>query len=359
MSDKHESKEEIIERLSNQFRKLLEEKLPDEPGTLEEIERISEEIGNQIKHDVESKCLDWHGSGYCGPYIACSCENGRKKFKKYNSRQIVSLCGETTIIRAYYYCNSCRKGFVPLDAKLGLDSDYTSIGVRTKVARLASWIPFGDVSFELDELCGIHISSNTAWRIARNVGQRIKDERAAREKVVLSGTEKASSLSPERLYIGIDGVHVPMQDGKWHEAKTGIVYQTQEQAGKTKIINAKYMATLERTAAFCDSVYALAFDCGVENARDIACLGDGAIWIWKGFTEHYPNAIQILDCYHAFEHADTVAKAWYGDTDKAKCWLEARKLDLLSDCVETLIRSIRSWQPIDDESKEIRQREIA
>jgi hypothetical protein len=360
MQESRESKEEMIERLSKQFRKLLEDRLPDEPGTLEEIEQITEEIGNQIKQDIESECLDWHGSGYCGPYIACSCENGRRKFKKYNARQIVSLCGETTITRAYYHCGSCGSSLVPLDVRLGLDKGCTSTGVRTKVARLASWIPFGDVSHELGELCGIHISSNTAWRIARDVGQRIKDERSARENVVLSGNAEPSCLTPDRLYIGIDGVHVPMKDGSWHEAKTGIVYQTLEQEGKTKIINAKYMATLERTAAFGDSVYALAFDCGVENAKEIGCLGDGSIWIWKSNSEHYPNAIQILDAFHALEHVNTVARAWYGDgTDKAKCWVEARTLDLLSDCVETLIRSIRSWHPVDDDAKEIRRRELA
>ena len=83
-----------------------------------------------------------------------------------------------------------------------------------------------------------------------------------------------------------------------------------------------------------------------------------------GFGGVLPTTTQtrlvILDCYHAYEHLGTVAKAWYGEgTDPSKCWLEARKLDLLSDCIETVIRSIRSWHPADDEAKEIRRRELA
>lgn len=42
-----ESKEEMVERLTRQFRELLEKKLPEEPGTLEEIERVTEEIGTE------------------------------------------------------------------------------------------------------------------------------------------------------------------------------------------------------------------------------------------------------------------------------------------------------------------------
>lgn len=358
MLENGESKEEMVERLTREFRELLKKRLPDEPGTLEEIERITEDIGTEIKREIEDECLGWHGSGYLGSQIVCSC-GGVSKFKKYNPKRIVSQCGETTVIRAYYHCSSCRMSYVPLDVKLGLDGGCTSVGVRTKVARLAAWIPFGDVSLELKELCGIHLSSNSAWRIAESVGERIKKYRSQRERVILSGNVEIPAVAPGRLYIGIDGVHVPMCDGSYHEAKAGVVYQTHQQEGKTKISNATYMATLERTEAFGEHVYALAFDLGVQKADDVACLGDGATWIWNSFSHHYPDAVQILDYYHASEHLDDVAKAWYGeDSDKAKCWLEARKLDLLSDCVETVIRSIRSWHPADEKAKEVRRVEL-
>jgi hypothetical protein len=220
-------------------------------------------------------------------------------------------------------------------------------------------IPFGDVSLELRLLCGIGLSSNTAWRIAESMGERVKEERSERERLVLCGDAATPDTIPGRLYIGIDGVHVPMCDGSYHEAKCGIVYQTREVDGNTKMSNAKYMATLQRTAAFGDQVYALAFDQGVENAGEIACLGDGAAWIWNSFSLHYPDAVEILDYYHATEHLDDVAKAWYGeDSEKAKCWLEARECDLLSDCVEDVIRSIWSWHPTDDKAKDIRRVEL-
>jgi transposase len=37
---------------------------------------------------------------------------------------------------------------------------------------------------------------------------------------------------------------------------------------------------------------------GVERAARRAVLGDGAKWIWNLATEHFPDAIQIVDRFH-------------------------------------------------------------
>ena len=358
MAESEQSRKEILDRLKERFGKLLEEKFPQEPGTLEEIERIAEDVGSEIKRDAEREYVEWHGTGYVGPTCVCGCRE-QAKFKGYYGKLAVTLSGELNIDRAYYYCSSCGEGHAPLDAKLGLDRGWTSVGVRTKVGRLSAWLPFEEVSLELGELCGINISANTARRIAESMGKRIKDERREREREVLSGGARSPEISPERLYIAIDGAHVPMRDGSYHEAKCGVVYQTVQNGDKIKISDAKYTATLERTAAFGEQVYAVAFDQGVENAKELGCLGDGATWIWNSFSLHYPDAVHILDFFHAAEHLGDVAKAWYGEgSDMAKHWLEARKLDLLSDCVEDVIESIRIWHPEDDKAKEIRRLEL-
>ena len=174
-------------------------------------------------------------------------------------------------------------------------------------------------------------------------------ENRSREAVVLSGNAIAPIVSPNRLYIGIDGTGVPMRGGGTRESKTGVIYETRERKGKAEVINQEYLATLERVDSFGDQVYARAFRRGVENARYVACLGDGASWIWRSFAHHYPKGVQILDYYHASEHLGTVANAWYGeDKEAAGKWVRARQADLLSDCVESVIRSMRSWKPADD-----------
>ena len=355
MSKKPESRDEMIKRLTERFRKLLEEKTPEEPGTLAEIEEISQDVGEQIKHEIEESFCGRHGSGYVGPKMACGC-GGIAEFKGYYRKRLVSLSCEHVLRRAYYYCSACGGGFAPIDGKLGIDSLCTSIAVRTRVARLAAWIPFERLSKELEVLFDLDLSKNTCERIAEAVGHQVASENRSREAVVLSGNAIAPRVSPNRLYIGIDGTGVPMRGGGTRESKTGVIYETRERKGKAEVINQEYLATLERVDSFGDQVYARAFRRGVENARDVACLGDGASWIWRSFAHHYPKGVQILDYYHASEHLGTVANAWYGeDKEAAGQWVRARQADLLSDCVESVIRSMRSWKPADDESKEVRR----
>ena len=134
--DQVRSREDVVNRLVKRYRELLEERLPSEPGTLEQIERITEEIGKETKRDIESECVDLHGTGYVGWRVSCSC-GGVATFKCYKPKRQQTLCSELVISRAYYHCKSCGHGFAPLDLALGLDSLCTSVGVRVKVARLA------------------------------------------------------------------------------------------------------------------------------------------------------------------------------------------------------------------------------
>ena len=212
MSEKPESKQEMIERLLSQWRRVLEEKLPEEPGTLEEIERITEEIGSDIKRDMEESCASRHGSGYAGPKLACRC-GGVAEFKEYHNKRHVTLSSELVIARAYYYCKKCGSGFSPLDAKMGLDSFCTSIGVRSKLGRLAVWIPFERLSRELVDLCDVHLSKNTIERVSESMGEQVKLERSRWEREVFSGNAEEATAKPSRLYIGIDGTGVG--DARW------------------------------------------------------------------------------------------------------------------------------------------------
>jgi hypothetical protein len=48
-------------------------------------------------------------------------------------------------------------------------------------------------------------------------------------------------------------------------------------------------------------------------------LGDGALWIWENARLNFPDAVQILDFYHASEHLGIITAAfWSDDCKKAK-----------------------------------------
>src|SRR5438874_953695 len=59
-------------------------------------------------------------------------------------------------------------------------------------------------------------------------------------------------------------------------------------------------------------LYALAIKHGLHQAKQVVALGDGAAWIWRLVAEHFPDAVQIVDLYHAHEHIWKIARAVFG-----------------------------------------------
>ena len=61
---------------------------------------------------------------------------------------------------------------------------------------------------------------------------------------------------------------------------------------------------------------------GVENAKEVAAVMDGADWE-QGFTDyHCPQAVRILDFPHAAEHVNCIVEFLHGEhTPKNQAWL--------------------------------------
>ncbi len=70
-------------------------------------------------------------------------------------------------------------------------------------------------------------------------------------------------------------------------------------------------------------------------------LGDGAPWIRNFADGHIPDAIQIVDIFHAKQHVFDVAKALYGPgTDLAKQWGEIRRDQLDQGWLDSVIAEL-------------------
>jgi hypothetical protein len=353
-----ETRDERIERLTKEFKRLLEEKFPEKGSTLDRIEELTEEIGKAIEEKIEDSATKQEGKGYVGRTATCGCGNGARYVRIYE-KEVTTLHGLLVIPRAYYYCSVCKKGFAPLDEMLDLDSGSTSLRVRGKVARISALTPFGRGANELRELCGIEVSAKTFERVSENVGRRIGEEVAAAEKHILSGLAYMPKLAPERLYITVDGATVPVGKG-YRECKIGAVYEAElDSKGEVVAKDIEHVATMGNSEAIGDRVYAAAFRRGVEQAAEVVVVADGGRWIWKQAKENFPSCIQILDFYHATEHLGEVARTWYGaESPKAEKWLENRKVDLLEGRFERVMKSIRAWKPKDPEQAKIKRENL-
>jgi hypothetical protein len=258
------------------------------------------------------------------------------------------------IHRAYYYCGNCKSGVAPLDTQLGLEGKHHSIGVRKKIALEASSEPFQETSKRLKELIGIDVSSKEAQLESEELGEEVGLQEDAEVEAFWSGEK---DIEPEttarRLYITADGTIVPTDEGG-KEAKIGSVYETP--LAKNGLANdMRYTGGFHNSEHLGKKLYVLSARRGLKTAQEVVFIGDGAQWVWKLARHHFPEAVQIVDFYHALERLWSVGRAIYGEGSKGtKKWVKKRVKHLLKGKVELVIDSLCELSsPNSDASEEI------
>lgn len=89
---------------------------------------------------------------------------------------------------------------------------------------------------------------------------------------------------------------------------------------------------------------------GIECARQVVVLGDGAAWIWRLVAEHFPQAVQIVDLWHARQHIWKVAHAAFERGSSQEVAWAKHACDLLSEGnIEDLVAEIAALPTIPPE----------
>jgi hypothetical protein len=164
------------------------------------------------------------------------------------------------------------------------------------------------------------------------------------------------------LYICVDGTGVPViaaetqgrdgkgEDGKarTREVKLCCLFTQTELDEKGRPVrdpaSSSYLVTFDPAADFGALMAAEARRRGAGRIRQLVFLGDGAAWIWKLATRHFPQATQIVDLYHAREHLHELARLlefMLGDHKQA--WLEQRLADLDNGDIPALCAAARTF----------------
>jgi len=348
-------REERIARVLKSVEEQLRRELPDAPQTLDEIERSAEEMGEQIKREIQHELVDRCGTGYRGRMIPCAC-GGKARYKAEPVRSVVTLHGEEPIARAYYYCSSCRRGFYPIDEVLGLGRGQCSTYVRALACRFASYLPFALAARELELVCGIKLSASSLQRIAKQTGREIGREWEDRQRLLWEQEPEPAGRVPEQLHVSMDGVMAHV-DGMWREVKLGVCYERADERGTTR---ASYYATLANSAQFGQRLRTLAHRAGEPRCRRVAVVADGSDWIWQETAKYFSQRVQILDFYHVCEHLYALADARFGEQNACRDeWVHQQKGRLLENGVERVLADIRGWHPSSPSHQELQRRELA
>lgn len=266
--------------------------------------------------------------------------------------QVQCLFGLFFIQRDYYHHPGKQRGHQPADAALGLEGTYTPALARLICREGAAAPGYEQAQRTLADTGGIAVSARQIQRVVQRVGA---DAQAWQERAAHPVPCDASVL-----YVSGDGTGVPMcraevagrkgkqPDGtaKTRQAYLGCVFTQHKTDEKGHPIrdhaSTSYVSSFQPIGEFGPLLRQEAIRRGMGSAGQVVLLIDGASGLENMGRDCFKGAVQIVDFYHALEHAGLVLAALIGKDHPAFKHQRGRwaKL-LLKDKVQSLITETR------------------
>jgi len=325
---------------------------------------------------ILSGFLTEQGTGRREKAIACGCGQ-RMESQGVRPKELMTILGPVAYERSMFKCPGCGATRYPGDEALDVVGTTRSPGLRRMMARAGSQSTFKDGRDDLRIYAGLEVSAKDVERVAERIGQEMDTWDQQERQRILAGDEPEPETDIPLMYISYDGTGVPMRpeeligvkgkqaDGsaKTREAKLGCVFtQTVIDEDGYPIRepdSTTFVGAIETAEAFGWRMYGEARRRGLARAQRVVVLGDGAEWIKNLAEMHFPQAVPIIDLYHAREHVSGLCRTLFGSNEK-KMERRRRRWWALLDAgrVETIISQARRSLPEDPDLKKTAQAEI-
>ena len=314
-------------------------------------------------------------SDHPGPELPCTGCGGQALYRGRHGKTFESVLGPVHLERAYYHCAKCERGFCPRDRCLRWGKFSLTPGVLRMTGSVAALVSFAESNALLHELAGVEVSVKQVERAAEALGAEIADDERA-------CVQRWGEVAPN-MYLGMDGTGVPMRasevadragkqpDGsaKTREVKVVAMWTAESRDDEGRPVrdpgSITYSAAIESAATqdtslnrsdLAERVLRETARRGFTEAPRTVILGDGAAWIWNTATELFPQAIQILDRFHAKEHLSLVGKTVHGaGTEEFQKWIQHRYDELDEGHLESLLEALDGHAPNYEEAHKCSQ----
>jgi hypothetical protein len=282
------------------------------------------------------------------------------------AKEVQTIFGPIALRRRYFHHTSSRSGRAPLDEALGLVNGFSPALVRLS-ARAAAREGYQAASQDLLALAGIEIEGRQIQRLVNLVAPQVAAQ--------LEQGQEVDGNSIPILYVEVDGTGIPMvadelagrkgkqPDGtaKTREIKLGCVFtQTrcdEEGLPERDYASTTYVGGFEPAELFGRRIRDEARRRGLGRADKVVFIGDGAPWIWELRRLNFPNAIEILDLYHALEHLHLLCEGLYGSQKRwaqkmESTWADMLRNDQVAKVIACARRRLQQLGPQPDHSLE-------
>jgi len=311
------------------------------PASLSEMERKIKQMLYWLGHILLHGWLLWLSPRYVEGCETCPHCGGQSVYQRKRWGCLHTLYGKIRYRRAYYVCSDCHQGHCPLDEQLGLRPNAMSAEVERLAGLLGVQDAFAKGSAVFEEFTLVKLSDQSLDKATQAYGQEVEKREAEwqaetqdREQLLQRQRE---ARPPRRLYGALDGGRVQTRAAKgetqpWRELKTLAWFQARGQPPKTpggewaiRAQQISYAADICPAEAFGELLWASGVQRNAHLAHELIFLGDGAVWIWNLVQTYFPNAVQIVDWFHACEYLTPVAKMAFADKTRQTEWLHQIK----------------------------------
>lgn len=231
------------------------------------------------------------------------------------------------------------------------------------MARLGVLIPSYRVAAEtFGELVELEVAAATLEEVTTVAGNRLLEVEAMAAESAMAAPSREEGLGhafsqgnqnsdqarrrPEHLCISMDGVKVNTTEG-WREVKTVAVSKVERlekprpDGTRVELSEHSYRAGFWDAKRFAAVQYAEAKRRGVEQARRLTSVNDGAEWIWAIVLLCYPTALQVVDWWHVVERLWKVGNLVFGQgSELSSAWVKQRKDELWKGEVTKVIAAL-------------------
>jgi hypothetical protein len=201
----------------------------------------------------------------------------------------------------------------------------------------------------LEKTIGIEVGHSQVHRVADTYGKEL-------EKTIAITRTLPPLNSEEVLYAELDGSMIFTRDDDWKEVKVGRIFKSSDcidpNGSASWIRHSQYLAYLGNSQSFTEKMDGLIESFGSIKHR-LVFITDGATWIRNWIEDAFPDAISILDYFHAIEHLHQFIDSYFKEKEAAKKWAEEQKELLLNSNVKQVINNIGKLAPQNEAAKKL------
>ena len=254
--------------------------------------------------------------------------------------------------------------FPPLDKRLQLGTHSWTPGMVSQAVRTGVEVASHRRAAALfSELTQASLSKSSLQRLCTQYGTALDEARSEEAEAMVRVPQREDEVEAVRwravpepespvMNVSSDGVMIHLVDEGWKEVKTSVVSAVKttldEETGEVdvQLSHHSYRAGLWSAKEFGHQLWAESCRRGLEKAKRVTSVNDGARWIWAIVWMCFAHCIQILDWWHAVPYLWTIADAAFGeDRAAAQAWVAAQKGHLAQSNLRQVMRDVRARFP--------------